>query len=184
MTDVTTTETITITEPDGTVVSVSGGRGPQGVTGSTGATGAAGSTGATGPTGATGATGATGPTGVVTATAPVTYNSGTQTVGVTVGTTANTVAAGDDPRITGAAQKAGATFTGEVVTPASTTGTAGINVPHGTAPTSPVNGDVWTTTAGAYVRVNGTTVGPLGAGGGGSSNPEDESTVIASRMFG
>lgn len=101
MTDVTTTETITITEPDGTVVSVSGERGPQGVTGSTGATGAAGSTGATGPTGAAGATGATGPTGatgatgVVTADAPATYNSGTQTIGVDVGTGSTQVAAGN-----------------------------------------------------------------------------------------
>lgn len=98
MTDITTTETITITEPDGTTVSVSGERGPQGVTGSTGATGAAGSTGATGPTGATGATGAagaTGPTGVVTATAPATYNSGTQTIGVDIGTGPTQVAAGN-----------------------------------------------------------------------------------------
>lgn len=42
-------------------------------------------TGATGPTGATGAAGATGPqgpSGVVAATAPITYDSGTQTVGV------------------------------------------------------------------------------------------------------
>jgi hypothetical protein len=35
-----------------------------------------------GEVGATGATGATGPTGVVTATAPITYNSGTQTVAI------------------------------------------------------------------------------------------------------
>jgi len=39
---------------------------------------------------------------VVAATAPVTYNSSTQTVGINVGTTAGTVAAGDDNRITGA----------------------------------------------------------------------------------
>jgi hypothetical protein len=38
--------------------------------------------GATGSTGATGATGATGPAGVVAATAPITYNSGTQTVAI------------------------------------------------------------------------------------------------------
>lgn len=44
---------------------------------------------------------------------------------------------------------------------ASTTGGATLRVPHGTAPTSPVNGDIWTTTAGIYVRVNGATVGPL-----------------------
>jgi hypothetical protein len=55
----------------------------------------------------------------------------------------------------------GATFTGEVILPASTTVTAGFNLPHGAAPTSPVNGDIWTTTAGMYARVSGTTVGPF-----------------------
>jgi hypothetical protein len=44
---------------------------------------------------------------------------------------------------------------------ASTTGTATLKIPHGAAPTSPVNGDIWTTTAGLYVRINGATVGPL-----------------------
>ena len=58
------------------------------------------------------------------------------------------------------------TFTGEQTTVASTTGTAGFNLPHGAAPTSPVNGDLWTTTGGIYARINGGTVGPLGAGGG------------------
>lgn len=52
---------------------------------------------------------------------------------------------------------------------ATVAGYASINLPHGTAPSSPANGDVWTTTAGVYVRVNGATVGPLidtaGAGG-------------------
>lgn len=43
----------------------------------------------------------------------------------------------------------------------SATGVAGFRLPHGAAPTSPVNGDVWTTTAGLYVRINGATVGPL-----------------------
>jgi len=54
-----------------------------------------------------------------------------------------------------------ATFAGLVSTPAATTTTAGLRVPHGAAPTSPVNGDIWTTTAGLYVRINGVTVGPL-----------------------
>jgi hypothetical protein len=56
-----------------------GATGPQGVQGSQGPTGL---TGAQGPTGATGPTGPQGPTGVVTATAPITYNSGTQAVGI------------------------------------------------------------------------------------------------------
>jgi hypothetical protein len=82
-----------------------GATGPTGATGATGAAGAAGATGATGPTGptgATGATGATGPAGVVSATAPATYNSGTQTIGVTLGTGATDAAAGNDSRFTNA----------------------------------------------------------------------------------
>jgi hypothetical protein len=39
-----------------------------------------------------------------------------------------------------------------------TTAAASINLPHGVAPTSPVNGDMWTTTSGAFARVNGATV--------------------------
>ena len=50
-----------------------------------------------------------------------------------------------------------ATFSGEVILPAATTGTASINIPHGSAPTSPVNGDLWTTTSGVFARVNGAT---------------------------
>ena len=52
---------------------------------------------------------------------------------------------------------AGATFTGKVNTPASTTTAAGLNLPHGTAPTTPVNGDIWTTTGNILWRRNGGT---------------------------
>lgn len=54
-----------------------------------------------------------------------------------------------------------ATFAKEVITAASTVANAGFSLPHGTAPTSPVDGNLWTTTAGLFVRVNGVTVGPL-----------------------
>lgn len=60
---------------------------------------------------------------------------------------------------------AGGTLTGELITAASVTGGAGLNLPQGAAPTSPVNGDVWTTSGGMFVRIAGSTVGPLGAGG-------------------
>lgn len=50
-----------------------------------------------------------------------------------------------------------ATFGGVAITVASATGTAGLRIPHGVAPTSPVNGDTWTTTAGAFIRINGVT---------------------------
>ncbi len=58
------------------------------------------------------------------------------------------------------------TFTtvGKLVTAASVAGAASLNLPHGTAPSSPVNGDVWTTTIGMYARINGNTVGPFGTG--------------------
>ena len=48
-----------------------------------------------------------------------------------------------------------------LLTAASVAGGARFRLPHGTAPTSPVDGDCWTTTAGLYVRINGATVGPL-----------------------
>lgn len=39
---------------------------------------------------------------------------------------------------------------------------ATLNIPHGIAPSSPVDGDIWTTAAGGlYVQINGSTVGPL-----------------------
>ena len=54
-----------------------------------------------------------------------------------------------------------ATFAGAVTIPAATTARAPMRIPHGTAPTSPVDGDMWTTTAGLFIRINGATVGPL-----------------------
>lgn len=45
----------------------------------------------------------------------------------------------------------------QLLTVASAAGTSGIIIPHGTAPTSPNNGDLWTTTAGMFVRINGVT---------------------------
>jgi hypothetical protein len=55
------------------------------------------------------------------------------------------------------ANKAGDTFTGKLNTAASAAGGAGFSLPAGFAPTSPVNGDVWTTTTGLFARVNGAT---------------------------
>lgn len=57
-----------------------------------------------------------------------------------------------------------ATFGGTVVLPAATTSIPSLRIPHGTAPSSPTNGDVWTTTVGMYARINGNTVGPFGTG--------------------
>lgn len=55
-----------------------------------------------------------------------------------------------------------------LLTPAPTTANASINLPHGTAPSSPTNGDCWTTTGGLYCRINGATVGPMSSGGTGT----------------
>jgi hypothetical protein len=51
-------------------------------------------------------------------------------------------------------------------TNASATGGASVNVPPGTAPTAPVDGDIWATTTSVFARINGATI-DLGAGGGG-----------------
>lgn len=70
---------------------------------------------------------------------------------------------------------AGAAFSGATVSassgavfPVGTTALSSLRVPHGAAPTSPVNGDFWSTTSGFYGQVNGSTVGPFAASGGAS----------------
>jgi len=60
----------------------------------------------------------------------------------------------------------GGTFTGALVTVASASGGAGFNLPHGSAPSSPNNGDLWTTTSGLVVRINGATLSFLTSAGG------------------
>ena len=52
-------------------------------------------------------------------------------------------------------------MTGEILAAASTTSKSGLNLAHGVAPSAPVNGDVWTTSLGMFVRINGVTYGPL-----------------------
>lgn len=45
-----------------------------------------------------------------------------------------------------------------IVAAAATTGVASVRLPHGVAPTSPIDGDMWTTSAGGlFVRINGVT---------------------------
>lgn len=46
---------------------------------------------------------------------------------------------------------------GLVLTAASSASGAGFRIPHGAAPTSPVNGDIWSTPSGLFVRINGVT---------------------------
>jgi hypothetical protein len=40
---------------------------------------------------------------------------------------------------------------------ASTTAKSSLRIAHGAAPTSPVDGDMWTTTGGVFIRINGVT---------------------------
>lgn len=56
-----------------------------------------------------------------------------------------------------------------LLTPQSSSANASLNLPEGSAPASPADGDVWTTSAGMFVQINGVTVGPLGTGGGGGA---------------
>lgn len=57
--------------------------------------------------------------------------------------------------------KAGDTMTGKLTLPASASGGAGLTLPHGAAPSSPVNGDIWTTVTGLFASINSGTVGPF-----------------------
>jgi hypothetical protein len=78
----------------------------------------------------------------------------------------------------------GGTMTGKINTLASAAGGAGVNWPHGAAPTSPVNGDMWTTTAGVFARINGATVGPFAPSTGflqASNNLSDVASITTSR---
>lgn len=63
------------------------------------------------------------------------------------------------------------TATGLTLAAASTTGAAGLRLPHGVAPSAPVDGDTWTTSAGLYSRINGATVGPFATSAGTLTNP-------------
>lgn len=68
-----------------------------------------------------------------------------------------------------AISSAAITASGKVTGPTATTSLASFNAPHGTAPTSPADGDIWTTTAGMYLRINGATSGPFVIGTSGAT---------------
>ncbi len=74
----------------------------------------------------------------------------------------------------------GLTVGGLLTTTASSATRAGLTLPHGAAPTTPSNGDLWSTTAGFYGRVNGVTVGPFGAAGGGGVTDGDKTDITVS----
>ena len=77
-------------------------------------------------------------------------------------------------------------FGGKLSTVASGTSAAGLNIPTGTAPSSPVSGDMWTTTDGVYVRIDSTTY-PLAIvadGPGGLSADNVTSGILAGQYGG
>lgn len=51
----------------------------------------------------------------------------------------------------------GASATAMLSLPASIAGIASLNIAHGVAPAAPINGDIWTTSAGMFTRINGVT---------------------------
>jgi hypothetical protein len=101
-------------------------------------------------------------------------NSATAFFGTTTSTGATEIRSAGVAAISFAANSQNATFAGvigvagaawsgstAISTPAGTTSASSLRIPHGVAPTSPVNGDMWSTTAGLFIRINGATVGPL-----------------------
>jgi hypothetical protein len=88
-------------------------------------------------------------------------SSGTLTV--STATTLNTLTVGGASSFIGAASfgtiSASNTITASntIIGPAGTTALASFRAPHGVAPTVPTNGDMWTTTAGLFGRINGVT---------------------------
>lgn len=75
------------------------------------------------------------------------------------------------------------TWTQPQTFPAATTSIPSINMPHGTAPTSPTNGDVWTTSSGLFVRVNGATVQASAVGHTHTASQISDSTAAGQSML-
>lgn len=73
-------------------------------------------------------------------------------------------------------------FKSDLLLPAATTSVPSLNVPHGTAPSSPTNGDIWTTSTGIYARINGTT-NQLDATGGTHDHDNDYLAVAGPKLL-
>jgi hypothetical protein len=62
----------------------------------------------------------------------------------------------------------GGAMAGKLITAAPSTVAAGFNLPPGTPPTTPINGDMWSTSAGFFGYAGGVTYGPFASGSAGS----------------
>jgi hypothetical protein len=79
--------------------------------------------------------------------------------------------------------RAGDIMSGPLGLTASTSQQSSFNIPQGTAPSSPINGDIWTTSAGMFARINGVTVGPF-IGSAGAANITIGSSPITGGTIG
>jgi hypothetical protein len=66
-----------------------------------------------------------------------------------------------NPTVTGTLSAITVNLSGKLTFAAGAVGGASANIPAGVAPTSPNNGDIWTTSTGLFVRAGGVTIGPV-----------------------
>jgi hypothetical protein len=70
----------------------------------------------------------------------------------------------------------------QILGTASTTSAASLNIPHGTSPSSPVNGDIWTTTGGVFARLNGATASFSGTNTGDQTSVSGQAGYVANSI--
>ncbi|MGD9679018.1 MAG: beta strand repeat-containing protein, partial [Vulcanibacillus sp.] len=56
-------------------------------------------------------------------------------------------------------------------------------IPHGAEPTSPVDGDIWTTATGLYAQINGIVTGPFDSGGGSGITAAGDNIFTGTNTF-
>ena len=110
--------------------------------------------------------------------APGTGVTRTINIGTNGGSTSTTNITIGTPTYTNVTINGNATFSATAIFPAATTGISSLRIPHGTAPSGPTDGDVWTTTAGLYIRINGSVIGPLGA-----SSVDSDQNILSAQVF-